>query len=286
MKVADLHLHTRFSDGTDSPPQLLERAARFGFAAIAVTDHDTLDAVPETLAAGHQLGLEIIPGVEITCCVHTTEIHMLGYFPANTWRDDTLRRVLEHSKQVRQQRIVQIVERLHQLGIAITVGDVLACSDCGTTGRPHVAIALQQRGVVRSTDEAFDRFLRRGRPAWVERYRMTAAEAIGHIHRAGGVAVLAHPALNHVDRHIRQMQSQGLDGIEVWHSRHSPAQTAQYFKLADALGLLATGGSDCHGQLRGPALLGNIRLPYQYVEALKQRAARAAQTAPNPPVTP
>jgi 3',5'-nucleoside bisphosphate phosphatase len=274
MKFADLHLHTRYSDGSYTPEELVGEAARQKFAAIAVTDHDTLDAIPESLLAGEDFGIEIIAGVEITCRVETQEVHMLGYLFDNTWKNKSLQTVLDRSKRVREQRIAQFVVKFNELGIPLTLQDVQQCSTAGTVGRPHVAMALQKRGFVKSVEEAFERFLKRGKPAFVERYRMTAAEAIGHIKRAGGVAVLAHPALNRVDAQIPNMVEQGLDGIEVWHSRQSPGQSESYLKLAGRLGLLATGGSDCHGTVRGEPLLGIVKVPYERVEALRERASQ------------
>jgi predicted metal-dependent phosphoesterase TrpH len=275
MKYADLHLHTRYSDGAYTPVSLVQAAAREKFAAIAVTDHDTLEAIPETLAAGLQCGIEVIPGAEITCRVEMHEIHLLGYFFSNSWQDSQLRAVLEHSKRVREQRVHEFVARLNSLGIPLKVDDVLSCSDCGTLGRPHVAMALVKRGFCSSTEEAFNRFLKRGKPAFVERYRMTAAEAIGHIKRAGGVAVMAHPALNKVDEHIPNMVQQGLDGLEVWHSRQSAPQSEHYLRMTERFGLLATGGSDCHGAVNGHALIGTVKLPYDRIDALKERAAKS-----------
>lgn len=266
---ADLHLHTRYSDGTFTPRELVQHAVQSGFAAIAITDHDTLDAIPEALAAGKELGVEVIPGVEITSSVDAQELHMLAYLFGDSWRDTNLRAVLDHATRIREQRIEQFVAKLNELGVALTIEDVYAGSDCGTVGRPHVARALQQRGFVTSVDEAFARFLKRGKPAYVERYRMEAAETIGHINRAGGIAVMAHPGLNHLDTHIRQMVDQGLGGIEVWHSRHSPTQVDHYLKMTEKLGVCATGGSDCHGAGRDGMLLGKIKLPYERVEALK-----------------
>jgi len=157
--------------------------------------------------------------------------------------------------------------------------DVRAGSECGTVGRMHVAMALLKRGVVTSTDEAFARFLRRGRPAYVERYRMETTETIAHVNRAGGVAVIAHPGLNTLDDHLAEMVSQGMAGIEVWHTRHSPAQVDRYLRLAGDLGVCATGGSDCHGSGREGMLLGRVKLPYERVEALKQRAKHGAAAA-------
>ncbi len=276
MKFADLHLHTRYSDGSYAPEELVREAARLQFAAIAVTDHDTLDAVPESLLAGEEFDVEVIAGVELTCRVESREIHMLGYLFGDAWKNESLHAVLDHSKRVREQRTSQFVDKLNELGVPLTLQDVLSCSDCGTMGRPHVAIALHRRGFVRSVDEAFERYLKRGRPAFVDRYRMTAAEAIGHIKRAGGVAVLAHPGLNKVDDRIHEFVDQGMDGLEVWHSRHTVAQSAHYLKLTEQLGLLATGGSDDHGDIRGKPLLGTVKVPYERVEALKERALSRA----------
>jgi predicted metal-dependent phosphoesterase TrpH len=143
-RFADLHLHTRYSDGTFSPRELVEHAARLGFAAIAVTDHDTLDAIPEALTAGAELGVEVIPGAEITSRVGTQELHMLAYLFGDSWRDPNLQAVLKHATRVRQERVEQFVAKLNELGVALTLADVLACSDCGTVGRPHVALALKK----------------------------------------------------------------------------------------------------------------------------------------------
>ena len=271
-RFADLHLHTRYSDGTFTPRELVEHAHKLGFTAIAVTDHDTLDAIPEALAAGQELGIEVIPGVEITSRIDTQELHMLAYLFGDSWRDANLVTVLNHATHVRKERVVQFVAKLNELGVALTVEDVYACSTCGTVGRPHVALALKNRGFVTSVDEAFTRFLKRGKPAYVERYRMEASETIGHIKRAGGVAVIAHPGLNYLDKRLHEMVDQGMSGIEVWHSRHTPAQIEHYEKMAETLGICATGGSDCHGLGRDGMLLGRIKLPYERVEALKARA--------------
>ena len=197
---------------------------------------------------------------------------MLGYLFADAWKDRSLHAVLDHAKQIRQQRAEQFVTKLNQLGIKLTLADVTECSDCGTIGRPHVAMALVRRKVVGSVEEAFDRFLKRGKPGYVERYRMSAAEAIGHIKRAGGIAALAHPGLNRLDNRLHDLCDQGMAGLEVWHSRHSAIQSDRYLRLAGELGLLPTGGSDCHGPARNGPLLGSVTVPMERVEALKRRA--------------
>ncbi|MGA2604744.1 MAG: PHP domain-containing protein [Verrucomicrobiia bacterium] len=278
-RFADLHLHTRFSDGTLAPRELVEHAARLGFSAIAVTDHDTLDGIPDALAAAKELGIEVIPGVEITSRYKAQELHMLAYLFGDSWRDPDLRAVLQHAARIREERIEEFVKKLNGLGIGLTIEDVRACSECGTVGRMHVAMALLKRGYVTSTDEAFTRFLKRGKPAYVERYRMETAETIGYVTRAGGVAVIAHPGLNTLDEHLGEMVNQGMAGIEVWHARHTPAQIDRYLRMAEKLGVCATGGSDCHGFGREGMLLGRIKLPYKRVEALKQRAKHGAGAA-------
>ena len=272
MPGVDLHLHTRYSDGSWTPAELCRAAADRQLAAIAVTDHDTLDGIPETLAAGQQHGVEVLPAAEITCRVKTHEVHLLGYFPGNTWQNPELHTVLDHAKRVREKRIGEMVAQLNEHGIALTTTEVFECSTCGTTGRPHVALALRQHGVVKSVDEAFERFLKPGKPGYVERYRMEAAEAIALIKRAGGVAVLAHPGLSQADKDIQNLAQQGLAGLEIWHCRQTPAQAEHYRALAQRFNLLVTGGSDCHGNVYGAALLGTVPVPYECVTAIKQKA--------------
>ena len=271
-RFVDLHLHTRYSDGSWTPVELCRAAAQRSLAAIAVTDHDTLDGMPEVLAAGQQFGVEVVPATEITCRVKTREVHLLGYFPGQTWQNPELQAVLNHAKRVREQRIGAMVAQLNQRGIALTTAEVLAGSTCGTVGRPHVALALQKRGVVQSVDEAFERFLKAGKPGYVERYRMEAAEALALIRRAGGVAVLAHPGLSQADPAIQNLVQQGLAGLEIWHCRHTPVQTERYRALAHRFNLLVTGGSDCHGDLYGAALLGTVPVPYECVTAIHRYA--------------
>jgi predicted metal-dependent phosphoesterase TrpH len=275
MSFVDLHLHTRYSDGSWTPDDLCHAAAQLKLAAIAVTDHDTLDGVPEMLVAGQKHGIEVLAGVEVTCRIDTREIHLLGYLPDDAWQNRELQVVLDHSKRVREKRIGEMVARINELGIDLTTADVFAGSDCGTIGRPHVATALVKRGVVKNNDEAFERFLKRGKPGFVDRYRMSAAEAIALIKRAGGVSVLAHPALNRVDEEIPNLVQQGLDGLEIWHSRHSDSQVAHYRKIAERFELLMSGGSDCHGTVRGKAILGSVPVPYECLTAIRNRAMKS-----------
>jgi predicted metal-dependent phosphoesterase TrpH len=268
----DLHLHTHYSDGQWSPSELLREAARQNFAAIAITDHDTLDGIPEALRAGAEFAVEVIPGVEITCAINTEELHMLGYFLDQRWKNSELHAALRHAAAARQQRIEQFITRLNHLGIPLSLADVRACSDRGTIGRPHIAMALVRRGFVHSIEEAFARFLTPGSPAFVDRPRPGAAETIALIKRAGGIAVLAHPGLGRAEQHLPQLLAHRPDGLEVWHPRHTPAQTRRYLQMTHELGLLATGGSDCHGPGPNGPLLGIVKVPIAHLEALRQRA--------------
>jgi predicted metal-dependent phosphoesterase TrpH len=267
---ADLHLHTRYSDGSYTPAELVRAAAERNLATIALTDHDTFDGIQETLDAGRRTGVEVVPGVEITSRVDSQEVHILGYFNIESWRNPVLHAILDHAKKLREKRITQFVARFNELGFSLTVADVESFSTCGTIGRPHVAQALVKRGVVKSVEEAFERFLKFGKPGYVERPRMTAAETLGHIRRAGGVAVLAHPGLNNIDDRLHELKQQGLAGLEVWHPKHTAAKSDRYLKLAEKLGLLPTGGSDCHGNVRGEPAIGSVRLPHERVEELKK----------------
>ena len=274
---ADLHLHTSFSDGTYSPEELTGHAQRHGLSAIALTDHDTVEGCARMAVACAQAGLEFIPGSELTAEHEGRELHLLGYFLDTT--HPRLLRELAQFQSVRQNRIREMVTRINQLGVPLEAAAVFALANCQSPGRPHVARALVQAGHCTSLDEAFERFLKKGRPAWVPKFKISAVNAIALIHEAGGVAVLAHPGLNRCDDVIPALVAAALDGIECFHSRHTPTATTHYQALAAHLGLLITGGSDCHGMNKGQPLIGGIKLPYEYVARLK--AARpAAKSSP------
>jgi predicted metal-dependent phosphoesterase TrpH len=173
-----------------------------------------------------------------------------------------------------------MVARLNGVKVPLTAEAVFALANCHSPGRPHVARALVKGGFCSSMDEAFERFLKKNRPAWVPKFKMSAADAIGLIHQVGGLAVMAHPGLNHADEVIPCMVEAGLDGIECFHTKHSPGTSQHYLTIAERFHLLVTGGSDCHGLSKGKPLIGTVKLPYEYVENLKGRAAeRKAATA-------
>jgi len=278
MSYADLHLHTQFSDGTYSPEELVAQAQRYGLAALALTDHDTVEGCARCGAACQEAGIEFIPGTELTAEQDGHELHILGY-AIDTQNRELLAEVAQF-QHVRQNRIREMVARLQQSRIPLEAEAVFELAKCRSPGRPHVARALVQAGLCSSLDEAFERFLKKNRPAWVPKFKISASDAIDLVHKAGGVAVLAHPGLNRCDEVIPGMAEAGLDGIECFHTKHSSATSEHYLKIADRFQLLVTGGSDCHGMSKGRPLIGSVKLPYPYVEKLRARAQQR-----NPPLT-
>ena len=271
---ADLHLHTNFSDGTNTPEELAGHAARCGFKAIALTDHDTMEGCERMGNACLERGVEFIPATELTAELGGHELHMLGYFldPKNP----RLQTELAKFQDVRQQRIVEMVTRLNELGVPVATEAVFKLANCRSPGRPHVARTLVQGGWCSSLDEAFERFLRKGKPAWVPKFKISATDAIQLIHSAGGLAVLAHPGLNHNDDIIPALVEAGMDGIECFHTKHSTTMTQRYLEMADQYLLLVTGGSDCHGMSKGKPLIGSIKIPYECVERLRIKVLERA----------
>lgn len=271
MKFADLHLHTKFSDGTYTPVELVAQAARHKFAAIALTDHDTLEGCKSAAKACEAAGIEFIPGSELTSEYRDVEVHILAYF-VDTVNGELLAEMAKF-QAVRQNRIREMCAALNKLGIGLQAEAVFALANCQSPGRPHVARALVQGNFCGSMDEAFDRFLKKNRPAFVPKFKMSCAHAIELIHHAGGLAVMAHPALNRTDEIIPAIVKAGLDGIEVFHTKHTPAANKRYMEIANEFDLLVTGGSDCHGLSKGRPLIGTVKLDYRYVEKLNERHA-------------
>jgi predicted metal-dependent phosphoesterase TrpH len=271
----DLHTHTTASDGTYAPAELVREAARRGVRVLAVTDHDSVDAVAPAIEVARQHPpMEIVPGIEINTDEPGGEVHVLGYFLdyRAAWLGDLLREFRED----RAARVHRIAERLAALGCPIDAAEVLALVQEGSAGRPHVAQVMVRRGYVGTVREAFDRFLGAGKPAYVPHRKVTAGEACEIIRRAGGLAVVAHPGF-HPDPEtvIQGLAAAGvLDGVECYYAEHSPEQTAQLLALCRRLGLVPTGGSDFHGPRVRAGTLGQPSVPWEAWEALRRRAGR------------
>ncbi len=280
MKFADLHLHTNFSDGTFAPEELAARGRQLGFAALALTDHDTVEGCARMAAACTAAGMEFIAGTELTAEHADVEVHLLGYL-VDTQNPKLLSEIARF-QAVRQDRIRQMTARLNELNVPLEVESVFTLANCKSPGRPHVARALVQARLVRTLDEAFERFLKKNRPAWVPKARMSALEGIELIHQAGGLAIMAHPGLNRTDEIIPALVEAGLDGLECFHTKHSTTTSEHYLEMADRYHLLVTGGSDCHGFSKNKPLIGTVKLPYEHVERLREAASRKTAAALKP----
>jgi len=247
----DLHLHTTASDGTMSPAEIVRYAKEKGLLTIAITDHDTVEGIAEGLQEGRKLGLEVIPGVELSVDYSKGTMHLLGYFIDHT--SPELLEKLAIVQQARAERNLKMVERLRGLGINIDLSEVKEAPEHGQIGRPHFAYTLVQKGHAQNIQDAFERYLRKGGPAYVEKFKFFPQEAMGVIHKAGGITVLAHPftlnqaQLQDLEPVIVELKENGLDGIEIYYPEHSEGQMKCYRYLAQKYALAVTGGSDFHG---------------------------------------
>lgn len=246
----DLHTHSLVSDGTDTPAALIEHAADAGLDAVALTDHDTFDGLPEAIAAGRTLGVEVLGGLEFSTRFAGRSVHLLGYGPDT--QDVPLNAELARVREGRDGRVPAMVERLTQAGLPLTLAEVLAQAGGASVGRPHIADALIARGYVADRDQAFQEWLHDGGPAFVDRYATPIVEAIRLVGAAGGVAVIAHPwsrgaAAVLTEPVLAELAAAGLAGLEVDHPDHDADQRAELRAIAARLGLLVTGSSDHHG---------------------------------------
>jgi predicted metal-dependent phosphoesterase TrpH len=274
----DLHIHSTASDGSLSPSEIINLAKELGLRAVAITDHDTIEGSAEALGQPPSPSLEILSGIEISADVSCGTMHILGYLIRLD--DSSLTQTLKKVQEARANRNVKIIERLQDLGVDIEYEDVIKVSGGGQVGRPHIAQVLVEKGVVQSFGEAFRRYLRKWGPAYVPRYRLQPAEAIQMILRAGGVPVLAHPfTLDAQDEAelegiLRDLKQAGLKGMEVYHPEYGRELTTCYESLARRQGLLMTGGTDFHGQVKPEVQMGmgrgDLRISYRLVEELKK----------------
>lgn len=273
----DLHTHTNMSDGTRSPKEQVLLAKQIGLAGLAITDHDSIAGWEEALAAGHEYGIKVVPGVEVSSLWESKDIHILGYYLND--KDQNLLTKLEEIRNVRNKRNKLMIERLNQIGISITMEEVASRKQDRQTnlGRPHIAEVLIEKGVVQSMEEAFEIYLGRSGKAYVNVPRISPVEAVQLIKSAGGVAILAHPGLYEEDQIIEELVANGLDGIEVYHADHTREDEIKYEEYANKHQLIITGGSDYHGERNGKvfhAPLGSKGVTLSTVSLLEERARK------------
>ncbi|WP_047151504.1 PHP domain-containing protein [Aneurinibacillus tyrosinisolvens] len=258
MGKVDLHSHTVASDGTCTAQESIERAKNRGLTALGITDHDTVAAIPDAIREGERLGVEIVPGIEISSVDGGRDIHVLGYY-INIEDAEFLTR-LESLRDVRNIRNRMLVEKLNELGFPVTMAEVESRKKekTGNIGRPHIAEVLVEKGFVSSMQEAFDKYLGQDGAAYVNPPRISPEEAIDMIHKAGGVAILAHPGLYNDTQLVERLIAYGLKGIEVHHPDHSEEDEKIYEQMADKHSLLKTAGSDFHGFRNGKVFHGDL----------------------------
>lgn len=267
MPTADLHTHTIYSDGTNTPQELVAMARKAGLAALAITDHDNLDGLAEGAEAAAAAGIELIPGLEMSALLRGVDVHILGLFVDVGCAP--FQELLAQQRVRRVSRIEEMVTRVQGLGMPITQEEVREIAGKGAMGRPHIAMALVRRGFVKTFEEAFQRFLGNDGPAYVEGSTLAPKAVIDAIRQANGIPVLAHPIYLRNDSLIDGMAADGMAGIEAYHACHNPADVKRYKQIAKRLKLLTTGGTDYHGSAKEGAPIGQVTVPYELVEELK-----------------
>ena len=258
----DLHMHSTASDGSRSPIDVVREAKRIGLAAIALTDHDTLNGIPDAVTTGRELGVRVVPGIELSAVENDVETHILGLHLSDTREMEA---ELVALREMRRSRAARIVDRLNALGVRIELAAVLEQAAGGAIGRPHIARAMIAEGWAVDFRDAFERYLGNNKPAYVAKDRLPMADAISLIHRAGGLAILAHPASGGTRERIEALAREGLDGVEVRHPSHSSEDIARLSALVDHFSLVPSGGSDWHGASEGARTLGMMRVPADWL---------------------
>ncbi|MEN3038752.1 MAG: PHP domain-containing protein [Candidatus Kryptonium sp.] len=266
----DLHLHTYYSDGVYSPSEVVMKAKENGLDVISIVDHDTTDGLEEAIETGKEVGVEVIPGIELSSSINGTDIHILGYFI--NWRDENFQVYLRVFRELRSQRAKRIVEKLNALGIPLKFENVIEIAKSSPISRVHIASALVKYGFVNDFHEAFSKYLSPGCPAYEKNIELSPRKAIKLIADVGGLSFIAHPAKLISESDLASLIELGIDGIEVIHPSHNDDLVKYYRSIANEYFLLESGGSDFHGGLRqDERCIGIYTVPYKFVETMKQR---------------
>ena len=277
MSYIDLHIHSTASDGTDTPTQIVQKAAKLGLAAIAVTDHDSVSGVAEAVQAGKEYSVEVVPGIEVSSDYRDENVHILGYFididaPA-------MRPVLDWVKVERMDRNVKLVEMFQRDGFDISMEALLREYPGSVLGRPHFCEYLMHKGYISTVKEGFDKYLGEGKPYYLPKRRISIATAVETIVGAGGVPVLAHPFMYHYSKPeiielIETVKDLGIRAVEAYYSEFSDEQTEWLLRAAEKYGLGISGGSDYHGPRKPHIAIGtgcnNLAIPYSVLENLRK----------------
>ena len=269
-------MHSTASDGTRPPGEVVQSAIAAGLHAIALTDHDTVSGVPVARDAAASSGLQVVAGVELSAYQGDDEVHVLGLHLKDLAAMDS---GLQAFRDARRTRGQGMVGRLNAIGVTLTFDDVLDVAKDGAIGRPHVAKALVENGWARDLRDAFDRYLGDGRPAFLEKRRLSMHDAIAMIHDCGGLAVLAHPGASVNKARHAALQVLGLDGAEVLHPSHSPEDRRRLLEAVTSLGMVPSGGSDSHGATEGPRVIGAMHVPLEWLHLQQERLALRRRNA-------
>jgi predicted metal-dependent phosphoesterase TrpH len=278
MKRTDLHMHTTHSDGSFTPRELVRFAKEKGLECISVTDHDTMSSYEECSDEAKKLGIELIPGIEVSAQFDPGTLHILGFFQDRNHPE--LKAAFDEIQKARRERNPEIIKKLNQQGIPITLEEVAAISGGKQVGRPHFAQILLKKGAVKTMQEAFDKYLAKGKSAYVDKRRLSSREAIERIREAGGIASVAHPKYMGLDeatftKELARLAEEGLEGIEAYNSCQNRDEAELYKRLAKRFNLLVTGGSDFHGANKPDVDLGfmgqGVALDYKIVDEMRAR---------------
>lgn len=267
---ADLHAHTTYSDGALSPYELIQKAHQSGITTLAITDHDNVGALEEATEWGQRVGVTVVPGLELSASLGGKDIHILAYF-----FDPSNRRLLDYLTLFRGERLKRaerIVKKLNQINVPLKLDSVMEKAGVGSVGRPHIANALLEEGLVGSFHEAFEKFIGTGGPAYESKFQLNPEEAFRLVSSAGGLSFLAHPGHYFVEQELLELMKCGLDGIEVIHPSHSPAQQDFYRGIVNQYFLLESGGSDYHGGKKNDEeAFGAYTVPMHVVDTMRSR---------------
>lgn len=284
--MIDLHIHTTASDGRLSPAEIAAIAEEKEMTAVAITDHDSISGNNEAINAAAGLNVEVVPGVELSVNYRSTHFHLLGYYI--DLKHPGLLEAIERVQTARAKRNPQIIERLQQIGMDITMDEVTEEAGGGQIGRPHIAAVLLRKGYIKEFQQAFDTFLATGQPAYVDKYRLPAEESIQLILDAGGIPVIAHPGLldqcllDNISGFFDEMKTAGVRGVEVYYPRHTKPFTSKIRKLIAEKGLIETGGTDFHEPGKGLHIgngFGKLTVPDSCLTMLKEARDGMNRTA-------